>query len=323
MTLTMCCKVVFHRMDRRDEIVINPVNAIEFESGFRQLTDRGSVTLPRNVKFFDKLKVREVFRRGDPITIYMGYDGKLIQEFSGYVLEVSADIPIVIRFEDEMFNVKRIPVNFSHPNISLDQLLKAIIPGYEIEAQEGVQLGSVRMPQTQVGPVLEKIQQDWQLYTYMKGKKVVCGKYYADDSNLEIIDFHLERDCVSTSLNYKKKEDIELQVTVVSTLRNGSKVEVKGIGDSQGDFVQLTEYGISDTTVLRLRGQQYYERFKQDRFDGNYTAFGIPSVKHGMKVRLKSSLYEDRSGTYYIEKVTKSFSAEGYRQEITLGDKIT
>ena len=50
--------------------------------------------------------------------------------------------------------------------------------------------------------------------------------------------------------------------------------------------------------------------------------FGIPSVQHGQKVKLTSSLYEDRQGTYYIDSVKKTFRKDsGYRQEIGLGFK--
>jgi hypothetical protein len=64
-----------------------------------------------------------------------------------------------------------------------------------------------------------------------------------------------------------------------------------------------------------------YEKYKQDRFDGSFTAFGIPSVKHGQKANLTSTLYEDRNGLYYIEGVTKTFNRDGIRQVIKLGEK--
>lgn len=322
MTLAQVCKVVFHKNDRRDEIVLTRVTEIEFESTWKEIVDRGSLKLPRNVKFFDRQKVRDTFRRGDAITIYFGYDGNLVKEFEGYITEVAADIPIVIKFEDEMFKIKRLPVNFSSANVTLDKLFKTIIPGYDLEILEGVTLGAVRLPKTQVGPVLEKIQADWGLYTYMKGKTVVCGKYYADDSAENKVKFHLERNCVSTSLNYKNKEDVQIKIKVVSTLANGQKIEVDGIGDKDGNERQLTFYNINVKAELQKLGNLEYEKYKVDRFDGSFVAFGIPSVRHGLKAVLKSSLYGDREGTYYIEKVAKVFNNSGIRQTITLGDKL-
>lgn len=322
MTLAQICKIVFPKTDRRDEIVITQCTKIEIESTWKEITDRGSLTLPRKLKFFDRLKVRDTFRRGDQVIIYFGYDFNLVKEFEGYITEVAADIPIVIKFEDEMFNVRRLPVNFSSPNITLDQLFKTIIPGYELDIIEGVTLGAVRLSKTQVGPVLEKIKQDWGLYTYMRGKKVVCGKYYADDSAENKVNFHLERNCVSTSLNYKNKEDVQIKIKVVSTLPNGTKLEVDNIGDKDGNERQLTYYNITILAELERLGRLDYEKYKVDRFDGSFVAFGIPSVRHGLKCQLESSLYGDREGTYYIEKVVKTFDNGGIRQTITLGDKL-
>lgn len=323
MTLTMTCKIIFHKNERRKEdLIINRVTEIEYESSWKEMTDRGSLTLPRNIRYFDKYNVKEVFRKGDQVTIYFGYDGNNPKEFEGYVSEVSADIPIVIKFEDEMFNVRKIPVNYSSANVGLESLLKTIIPGYQIDPLEGVQLGAVRLSKTAVGAVLEKLQSSWGLHTYMRGKTVVCGKYYADEAEFEPVNFNLERNCVSTALNYKKKEDVSLKIKVVSTLSNGTKIEVDNIGDKDGNERQLTFYNIEIKAELERLGKLEYEKYKVDKFEGSFTAFGIPTVRHGMKVTIKSNLYDDRNGDYYIEKVVKKFSPSGIRQDITLGDKV-
>lgn len=321
MTVTQTCKIIFHKNDRREEIIIYKVTAIEYESSFKEMTDRGSLTLPRNIPYFDKNNIRDVFRSGDALTIYFGYDGNNFKEFEGYISMVSADIPIVLQFEDEMYKIRKLPVNFSSKSTTLENLLKTIIPGYEIDVLEGVNLGMVRLAKTQVGPVLEKLKSDWGLYTYMQGKKVVCGKYYADDSKEAAVNFHLEKNCVSTALNYKNKEDILLKIKVVSTLKNGKKIEVDNIGDSDGNERQLTFYNIEVKAELERLGKLEYQKYKVDRFDGSLTAFGIPVVRHGLKCKLTSALYKDREGIYFIEKVAKTFSINGIRQEVTLGDK--
>lgn len=321
MTLPMCCNIVFDRTDTRDSILLRRVTEAEFESTWKELTTRGTITLPRALRLFDRKKLSEVFRQGDRFTIFWGYRAQMWPVFTGYITRVSADIPVVIEFEDEMYKVRRLPVNFSHQNIGLEKLLKTIVPGYEIDALEGVQLGAVRLPKTQVGPVLEKLKSEWGLYTYMKGTTLVCGKYYADN-NEKPKEFHLERNCVSTSLNYKKKEDIQLKIKCVSTLRNGTKLTVDNIGDKEGNERQLTFYNITVEAELKRLGMLEYQKYKQDRFDGSFTAFGFPDVSHGMKVKLVSQLYPDRQGTYYVERVKKTFGPGGIRQEITLGDKV-
>jgi len=322
MTLTMVCTIVFHANNRREEIILNKVNEIYFESTFKNISDKGTLTLPRKVKFFDKNNVRDVFRKGDALTVLFGYNNDFVEEFSGYVSKVSADLPIQIDFEDEMYKVKRLPVNFSSPNITLEALFKEVVPGYELDILEDVALGPVVLEDTQVGSVLEKLQQDFGLYTYMVGKKVVCGKYYADDSQEEAIIFNLERDCVSTALNYKAKEDVLIRIRAVSTFNNGEKLEIDGIGDADGNERKLIFFNITLKAELERLARSEYEKYKVDKMEGYFTAFGIPSVRHGLKCQLISELYKDREGVYYIEGVKKTFGIGGIRQEVQLGNKV-
>lgn len=324
MTLAMNCKIIFSKNERRPAIVLTQVTEIVVESSWNLLTDTAEIVIPRKVKFFDKNKVRDVFRRGDFVTISFGYNGTNVQEFRGYITEVSADIPIRIKLQDEMWKLKQADVNFSSPNISLKDLLTQIAPGYKIDALEGVQIGSVRFPKTTVAAVLEKLQQEpWNLNTYFKTVNdtlvLVCGKYYADDSSEPTVNFHLERNCVSSSLNYVRKDDVLILIKGVSTLTNGTKIEVE-FGDKDGQTRQLTHYN-KTKKELEVLVKLDYEKSKQDRFNGSFTAFGIPSVKHGQKASITSTLYNDRNGTYFIEGVTKTFNRDGIRQLIKLDQK--
>jgi hypothetical protein len=324
MTVAMTCKITFAKNNRRAAIVLTRVTEITVESSWKQLTATAEIVLPRKVKFFDRNSVRDTFRNGDFVTIAFGYNGKNVEEFRGYITEVSADIPIKIKLQDEMWKLKQLPVNFSAPNISLKDLLTKIAPGYKIDALEGVQIGSVRYPKTTIAAVLEKLQQEpWKLNTYFKtinGQNVlVCGKYYADDSDVEKVTFDLERNCVSNSLNYVRADDLKILIKGVSTLTNGTKIEAE-FGDKDGQFRQLAHYN-KTKKELEVLVKLDFQKSKQDKFDGSFTAFGIPSVKHGQKANLTSTLYKDRNGTYYIEGVTKTFGTGGIRQVIKLNQK--
>lgn len=332
MAYVMNCEIRFAETEEREEIVLRKVSEIFFESSFKEVVSKGSITLPRNIRLYNtsgkiiatpEQAFHKLFRRGDEVSIKWGYNDELVEEFNGYITKVSADIPVVMEFEDEMYKIKRLPVNFSSPNITLENLLKTIIPGYYIDALEGVTLGAVRLANSQVGPVLEKLKNDWGLHTYWKDGKVRSGKYYVTETGVEEEVFHLERNCVATALNYKRAEDVRLKIKAVSTLPNGSKIEIEGIGDVDGDDRQLTFYNVTDVKELEVLAKIEYERFKVDGFDGSFTAFGKPSVTHGMKCRLLSNLYKEREGLYYIEKVRKTFGKDGIRQEISLGPKVT
>jgi len=308
--------------EKGQPLTIVNANSVDINSSYKQLTDTATIILPRNADLFKKYSIRELFKADDPVLIELGYDEQNEHEFEGYIAHVSADIPVVIKCENEMRKVKALPVNYSNKSVTLEKLLKDICPGYEIDALEGVALGSVRFPKTTVGKVLEKLQTDSNLYTYMKGKQIVCGKYYADDSAIEAVEFDLERAVVENSLQYKNKEDVVLKISASSLLVNGQKLEFE-FGEEGGDVMKLSYFNITAKAELEKKVKEDYAKAHRDGWDGTITVFGKPRMQHGMKVTLYSELYPDRNGTYYVDGVSKKFDENGYRQVITLGGKVS
>lgn len=304
--------------NRPNAYSIRKPNSVQIESGWKFLTDKAHIVLPRKVKDFDRQKVRELFRKGDPVIISLGYDQKLRTEFKGYITHVAADIPITIKCEDEMWKLKQQPVNISLKSTTLKGFLKQIVSGYAVDAMD-IDLGPVRYAKSTVAQVLEQLKEKYSLYSYMDGTTLKVGKVYADNTGAAI-PLHLERDVVNQSLNYKHKEDVRIRIEAVSTLSGGKKLKVT-VGDDDGEQRQLSYYGIEVEAELVKLAQLDLKKYKVDGFDGSVTTFGIPVVQHGDKVALTSELYPDRNGTYYVEEVRVAFGENGYRRQLKLGEK--
>jgi len=325
----MVARITFPQVTRepaRGPIVVQKPTSVTIESSWKLLTDTAKVVMPRNMRIekspFDAKKIRELFRKGDPIIIELGYGQGYNKEFQGYISRVSADIPITIECQDEMWKLKQLPVNFSTRSITLQKLLEKVAPGYQVDALE-VELGPQRFAKTTVAKVLEHLKSEYSLYSYMKGKTLVCGKIYADDTALPATALHLEKNVINNDLNYKNKEDLQIKITAVSTLKNGTKIEVS-VGDEAGEERQLTYYGITIKAELKKLAEEDLKKYKVDGFDGSVKTFGIPKIDHGGKVELTSDLYPDRSGTYYVESVKVDFDdSPQYRRTVQLGDKVT
>ena len=158
----MTAKITFAKTDTRKEIVIKKINSVKIESSWKMLTDKATIILPRNVKFFNKNNIKAVFKKGDKVKIELGYNGNLVTEFEGYITKVSADIPIKVECEDEMYQLKKLPVNISLKKTSLKNLISKIVPGYSVDALE-VEIGSQRHPKTTVAKVLKYLQEEYSL----------------------------------------------------------------------------------------------------------------------------------------------------------------
>lgn len=319
MYLAMVAHIIFPAIRDRKEISIRKPNSVKIESGWEMLTDHATIIMARNVSYFDKNKVKSVFKKGDPVEIHLGYNGNLVKEFTGYITEVSADIPIKIKCEDHMYILKKTPVNISLKQTHLPDLISQIVPDIQTDVMD-IEIGTQRFVKTTVAKVLEYLQQEYNIYSYIKnGDTLVVGKVYSDDS--EVVQYDFTKNVVQNNLEYKSKEDIQIKINGISTLSNGDKLTVS-FGDENGDIQELSYYNITVKAELEKLVKMDYDKFKIDGLKGRISTWGIPSVKHGYKSQIVGEQYPERNGTYYIKKVTKLFDdTPKYRQVLILDKK--
>lgn len=98
-------------------------NAVEITRDMEKLTTEAKITMPKKVKWdgADEIPVK----RGDTVTVSLGYDGNLQTAFAGYVRDVGFKTPIVITCEDDMFKLKQMPAQKkAYRSVTLETLLK-------------------------------------------------------------------------------------------------------------------------------------------------------------------------------------------------------
>lgn len=320
--LIMNAKVVFKATESHPEFYIRRISEVEIESSWKMICSTAQVVLPRNIKDFNQNKVKDWFKRGDKVEIYLcyGLDEDLILEFSGYITQVSADYPITIKLEDEMWRLKQIPVNFSSKNEKLKSFVQKYVTDYPILIDAEVPLGAVNIKNKTLGEVFKKFQEDLSLYPFIRNGKLVVAKPYSDVTD-KIPVFDLEKNCVSNDLNYLSKEERTVKV-IAESVQNFAKTKKKlkfELGDPDPKTTINKTLSVTTLNDLQAEVRRIYDLYKKEGFDGSFTTFGTPSVQHGQKVKITSSLYNDREGIYYIDSIKKKFSRDGYRQEIELG----
>ena len=320
--LIMNAKVVFKATESHPEFYIRRISEVEIESSWKMICSTAQVVLPRNIKDFNQNKVKDWFKRGDKVEIYLcyGLDEDLILEFSGYITQVSADYPITIKLEDEMWRLKQIPVNFSSKNEKLKSFVQKYVTDYPILIDAEVPLGAINIKNKTLGEVFKKFQEDLSLYPFIRNGKLVVAKPYSDVTD-KIPVFDLEKNCVSNDLNYLSKEERTVKV-IAESVQNFAKTKKKlkfELGDPDPKTTINKTLSVTTLNDLQAEVRRIYDLYKKEGFDGSFTTFGTPSVQHGQKQKLTSSLYPDREGIYYSDSIKKKFSRDGYRQEIELG----
>lgn len=322
MSYTMCSRITFPANDQRKEIKLNFVTSVEIQSSWKMMTDTAEIILPRKLKVFMGNDLLVYFQPGDRVRIELGYNGEYIQEFEGYIQNISRGVPVRLHCEDEMYNLKRKTVNYSKRSVTLEQLLKDLCGDYEVKTSFGdTELGAVRYSSMTVAAILEDVRKKTGLYSYFIGKTLYCGNVYTDKVQLPETKIYLERNAVSQDL---QQTTGDYEVTALAILKGGKKLEAKA-GTKGAETVNLT-YNDKDkkvtVEVLKEFAERYYEGLKKQKYKGGIELFGIPVVTFGQVIDLKSDITPEMNGKYYIEKVTKTFSDNAtYRQKVELGGR--
>ena len=237
----------------------------EWESSWEELTDKGSITLPKNLKVADDKNPLEgdgvniggfgkepLFLRGDRITLDAGYryldrtlnqwvkdDARII---TGYISKVNSGIPVRLEVEDNMWLFKQTPL----PNRTWtdSDTLEDIMAWMIAEANRihGTALTYRALTKTGFGELvvhnetaaqlLNRLQREYGFQSYFRGDELRCGVlvYFADDANTLTFYMNGPRGNVPADgqqLEYQRREDIVLSAVAHNTITEKTGAQTK------------------------------------------------------------------------------------------------
>ena len=299
---------------------LEEVTAVEITRDTEKLTDECRITLPKKVKWDGEPDIP--VRRGDMVSVSLGYDGELQAAFSGYVRDVGFKTPIVLVCEDEMFKLKQQPAQKkAYRNVDLETLLKDQGIGCEIRVFGEQRLGQYRVTADTVASLLGKLQQQGirSFFRTEDGQPVLyCGVLFERETSpsqvfatgLNIID--------DQSLEQQQADTMRLRVKAVSLMPDNKKVKVE-VGDADGELRVLHTYNKTESE-LKAWAEQEVKRLKRDGLTGSFKTFGYRLVDKLDMIGMK--IDGEKKGCYQVKKNVIKYDTGGFRQEITLGYRV-
>lgn len=103
--------------------------------------------------------------------------------------------------------------------------------------------------------------------------------------------------------------------------KDGTKIEGE-IGEEGGETKTLYYYDVKDAKELKLLAQEELKRYSFDGYRGKIETFLIPFAVPGMVAELDDPIYQERSGSYYIESTEVTFGTSGARRKVEIGIKV-
>ena len=298
-------------------------NKIVIEQSVKELGGKATVTLPRNYAKLNGKSVLDLVKCGDPVTIWMGYDGQLEVEFTGYIREIESSAPLVLNIDDDLYPLKRTNYLKSWKSVTLNEVLQYVAPGYKVSCPD-VNLGALQLNNVSAFRVLMDIQQNYGLYTIVRGKNITCQFPYDIKGTGQMYTYTFYTPTVKKSnLKYKRAEDNKIRVRVSSKQRNGKTLKAEvGAKEGEGSLYQTTLPPMSESE-LKTYAENWYKKLCFDGYTGSITGFGTPRTKAGDTLKIVDSEEPDREGNYLVESVTITYGlSDGFERENTLSFKV-
>ena len=292
------------------------------------LTDTCEIQLPKKIKWQEAVAKngKPPIKRGDKITIKLGYDGNLQTRFTGFIRSVDAKVSITIKCEDGMFVLKSHKVKpKAFKNASLHEIMSYLLEGTSIQFQlmdKDIKVGNWRLTKTHASEELQELKEKMMLSSYFRrinGESILyIGLAYPLDNRKKVKFMH-GKNIIDENFEYRDKEDIRVRCEAQSFNAKNKKVTYE-YGDKDGDVIKIRMDGLTENE-LKKYAIEAVERYKQSGFKGSFETFGQPEVSKCDMVEIHAS--DGNSGVYLVKKLEIEFGTNGYRQKIELGQPLT
>ncbi len=284
------------------------VNEVVIEKSRKTLTNTATITIARRLKILNG-DINTIIKRGSKVEIWLGYDGNLVQEFSGYVSGVGAKIPLVINCQDEMWNLKQNSFTKTWKKVKIAEVVKYVYSGATQVVD--LQLGGFCCKKESTAQVLDKLKKDGLQCYFLNGVLIVDFAGVVHNKGKEV-NYDFYQNIIENNLEYKVKDDARIKVIATSKMHTGKKLEVI-LGDPDGD-VHTLHYVNLDKTELEKIATAEIETLKYEGYKGDFTTFGLPYIEPGDIAVMTDPDYPEHQGAYLTESVKTTFNTSGFRR---------
>lgn len=307
------------------QYVYGYVCEVKVKSTWKNLTDTCTITMPKKaVHVRGKKATQDLIKVGDKALVKFGYDNNLVERFKGYVSSVKPGMPMEFKLEDEMYNLKRMPVENKswEDNVKVEDVLKYIgVKKYKLIGNGSIDIqGSFTLQDCKnAAQALIHLKDALPIAFFFRNGTLIVGDPYKV-SNPKKVYLTFGYNVIDHSLEFKSKDDVKIKVEAISKHDTGKDVKVV-VGDSGGEtHTYHVGMNLKEADVRKI-AEANLDKFKWSGWRGKVTLFGEPVVNHG-DIAVFNDPDKEIEGSYWIDEVESSSGTGGIRQELLIGRKL-
>lgn len=309
--------------------------------------DKAFIKLPASAHLVNENKVvsntiqtAQQFSEGDKVIIDLGYNGKLVNEFEGFICRINVATPVEVECEGYSYQLRKTqPASKTFKNAEVKEILQYIITGTDIKLAAtipGCKLQKLVIDGHTGQEVLELIKKALGDLVYINFHKneLYAGLKYFDPK--EKVVYRMGWNVIKDS-NLKQRKSANDKITIVyrgkkkdgthveAAIKNKNQTKVittTGIAGNTGEKKIIVTHAVTDEATLKQMAAAKLKKLSYDGYEGKITAFLQPFCQHGYKAKLIDKTYPERSGEHVVEAVEIIYGMSGARRTVQIGERL-
>lgn len=272
----------------------------------------------------DNVATGLVFKEGQKVSFYAGYDYKNKLRFQGFISRINFTSPLVVECEGYSYQLRNKIINKKYVNTTLKTILNELVEGTDIKVSEDVpdvQITYLRFPQYTGLQVLEDIKTKCLQTVYFKFNVLYVGLKYLGNRSGEVkhrLNWNVIRD---NELLYNQRKSAITNIVLEQRSETGHIKRVKVLKPGNEKVLKLFGIDVNSEYAKKIR-EDLEKQHEQRSYDGKITGFLEPICDLNMTSVIIDDKYKEREGKFVIVSIEGSFGPQGGRQKIGIGAKV-
>lgn len=296
----------------------------EIVASVENLADTATIVLPEAYmnQVFD---IGDKLPRGTSVTIKAGYNGKLENEFTGFIQDITTnDSSLKIICEDALYlfrqDVRDVELKPTSVKKITQLLIAQVDSSYALSCDFDINYEKFVIHQATAYDVLKKIAEETKANIYFdtENKTLHIHPPYVEKGG-DVI-YSMQVNVENSSLEYKRAQDRKVEVTVESTNIKG-EVQSYTTGTTGGDKVTFRTGSVPAGELEKIAKAELIKR-SFDGYTGSIDTWLVPFVKPTFSAVVRDEDYPYKTGRYYVVAVTTNVGPDGGKRKVELGVKL-
>lgn len=287
-----------------------------------------------------------LFKENDPVTIKLGYNGKLQTEFEGFVKRLNLNMPLEIECEGYVRRL-RLDINVKkfYDKTSAKELLELLTKGKDgkptgisVVVADNIPLINVKLPDVNGVEIIDAIKRFsegmltiffitpttlWCGLTYTPYTRTATAPEGADPFNLGQANYRLGWNVVKDNgLKERVTSGERVQILFHGTLATGKKLMTASDDKTAKRKDKSLLNNIGSAAILQKLANEKQYRVNYAGYEGAINCFLVPYCLPGYKANVLDARYPERNGVYMVESTDVVFGVKGARRRVELGPRI-